>query len=598
MRFFLGIPRRWPWVGLAFAVGLLVGDAVFVVRPTFGWFEDESLWPLAPMGAAFAAYLAFGVAGDWLAQGLWPATRRSFVLRVLVLSGMSAALTLAADEARSVLLAAAGAAFALLCLGRFTWPLAAVGATLALWPAFTPPSALPPPTLAAPPAAGAPSFVVVVLDTVRLDRTSAYGHSRDTTPNLRSLAERGVRFERAYATGSWSLPTHASLFTGLGTERHGAHNEHLSLSEEHPTLAGVLAERGWETVSTSGNPWLGRGTGMARGFQRVHEPWRQVHMKWFLLAWRLWAGLAAPDRDKGGADTLDALRRWRSERDPSRPYLLFVNLMEAHGPYQAVPRSERNRFTAPGLSLRDLERVGMRGWEASQDGKPLADELRPDVLDLYDGAIHAADAYLGQILALIQDDDPVVAVLADHGEYAGEKTLYGHPSLLYEGSLHIPLVMAGGALPEGKTVDALVSTADLMPTLLAIARVEAPAGLDGIDLRPVIAGVATAGRTIRAEAYHPPDSDDYWPKNRPELAAELIARKRAVLRGSVKRIVGEDGTDVTYDLATDPAEKDPLPSGAVSLAAGVPGPPAAGEAAPLDPAQRRALEALGYLERE
>jgi len=605
MRFFLDTRPGWPWVGLAFAVGLLVGDAVFVARPTFGWFEDAQRWPLAPMFVAFAAYGVFGVAGDWLSQALWPAARRSPLPRVLVLAAVGAALALEANEVRSLGLFAVGAGFALLAVGRYTWPVAAVGAAVALWPMVDRPEPPPQPELAAAPPSVAPSFVVVVIDTLRRDRSSAYGHTRDTTPNLRRLAERGVRFDRAYTTGSWSLPSHASLFTGLATARHGAHNEHLALSEQHPTLAEVLAEHGWETLSTSGNPWLGHGTGMARGFHHVHEPWREFHMKWFLLAWRLWAGLAAPDRDKGGADSLAALRHWRETRDPGRPYLLFVNLMEAHGPYQDVPRAHRRRFTDDDLSLRDLEAVGMEGWNATQLGEPLPEALRPDVLDLYDGAIFAADAYLGEILELVADDEPVVAVLADHGEYAGEKTLYGHPNLLYEGSLHIPFVMAGAELPEGVAVDALVSPVDVMPTLLGMAGVTPPEGLDGRDLRPVVQAAARGepppapmdARTLTAEAYRPPDNDEYWPRNRPQMAAELSARKRAVLRGTAKRIVGEDGTDLAFDLARDPGEAQPLSPEAVALDAGVPEAPAdGGAAAGLDEGQRRALEALGYVD--
>ena len=173
---------------------------------------------------------------------------------------------------------------------------------------------------------------------------------------------------------------------------------------------------------------------------------------------------------------------------------------------------------------------------------------------------------------------------------------YGHPNLMYEGSLHIPLVMAGGPLPEGATVDALVSTFDVMPTLLRMAGIEPPEGLDGIDLRPVIAGAGPPPRTLTAESYRPPDTDAYWPKNRPDIAAELVARKRAVLRGTRKRIVGEDGTDQSFDLAADPGEEQPLPADRFSLTARIPDPPPNGAAAPLDPGQRRALEALGYLE--
>lgn len=594
MRFFAEIPRRWPWAGLAFAVGLLVGDAVFVARPTFGWFEQSSLWPRAPMLAAFAAYLAFGAALDLLARALLRSPRHAFVSRVLVLAAVGAALAFAANEARSVLLMAFAAGFALVALGRFTWPVAVLCAVIGLWPAIAPPDPPPPQQLAAAPQGDTPSFVVIALDTVRRDRTSPYGYQRDTTPNLRQLAARGVRFDRAYGTSSWSLPNHASLFTGLGTAHHGAHNENLALAAKHPTLAATLAEHGWETFSSSGNPWLGHGTGMARGFHHVHEPWRTVHMKWFLLFWRVWAGLAAPDRDKGGADTLAVLRSWLVERDANRPYFLFVNLMEAHGPYQDVPRAPRRRFTDPEFSLRHLEKVGMRGWEASQDGKPLPEGLRPDVLDLYDGAIYASDTYLGEILALV-GDEPIVTVLADHGEYVGEKSLYGHPNLLYEGTLQIPFVMAGGRLPEGATVNSLVSTADVMPTLLGMAGIEPPVGIDGIDLRPLIAGEGPTERTLTAESYRPPDPDAYWSRNRPDMAAELGARKRAVIRGHTKRIVGEDGTDLVFDLSRDPAEEEPIPADRVSVSASAPGPPSEVEAAPLDPGQLRALEALGYV---
>ncbi len=594
MRFFVQTNRWRPWVPLVFAVAVMVGDATFAVRPIMGYFEETSIWPREPFVRSVAAYLVFATALDLLAWRFSSAARRHVLLRLVFISAVGAALTLVAGEIRSLLIFLVVLAFGVVALGRFTWPIAAVGAVVVLWPLFVRPAPPDPPEIAAIPSPRPPDLVAIVLDTVRTERTSAYGHTRDTTPHLRELSARGVRFDRAYGTGSWSLPNHASLFTGLTTERHGAHDAHNYLDAEHPTLAALLAERGYETVGWSGNPWLGHGTGMARGFHAMHEPWRTTHVKWFMMAYRVYNGLFAPGRDKGGADTLVGLRRWLAERDPERPYFLFVNLMEPHGPYQDVPRAMRRRFTDPGLSWRELESAGMRTWEATQNGAPLAEADFPLLLDLYDGAIATGDMYLGEILALV-GEEPIVAVLSDHGEFTGEHTLYGHPGTLYEPTLRIPLVMAGGPLPRGVVMDGLVSIADLMPTFLGSAGVAPPPGLDGIDLNPMLAGAAHPDRTITAEQFAEKGGQaSGWRKSRPDVWNLVDGTSQAVLRGTTKRIVVDDGTDIAFDLARDPGEEQPLPGGSVGLVARVPDAPAEGEAPQLDEGQRRALEALGY----
>lgn len=596
MRFFVRTDRWRPWVPLAFALAVLVGDATFAVRPMMGYFEETSLWPREPFVRSLAAYLVFAMALDLVAWRFCRAARRHVMLRLAFLSAVGAALTLEAGEIRSLPIVPFVLVFGVVALGRFTWPLAATAAAVVLWPLFGRPAPPDPPEFAAIPSRPSPNLVAIVLDTVRTERTSAYGHTRDTTPHLRALASRGVRFDRAYGTGSWSLPNHASLFTGLTTERHGAHDAHNYLDAEHPTLAALLAERGYETVGFSGNPWLGHGTGMARGFHAMHEPWRTTHMKWFMMAYRAYNGLFAPGRDKGGAETVTGLRRWLAERDPERPYFLFVNLMEPHGPYQDVPRAMRRRFADPSLSWRALEGAGQRAWAASQNGVPLAEADLPLLLDLYDGAIATGDMYLGEILTLV-GEEPIVAVLSDHGEFTGEHTLYGHPGTLYEPTLRIPLVMAGGPLPRGVVVDGLVSMADLMPTFLSFAGVAPPLGLDGIDLRPLLAGATHPDRTITAEQFAEKGGQpNSWREHRPDVWRLVDGTTQAVLRGTTKRIVVDDGTDVAFDLASDPGEERPLPGDSVGLAARLPDEPPESETPQPDEGVLRALEALGYVD--
>ena len=122
-----------------------------------------------------------------------------------------------------------------------------------------------------------------------------------------------------------------------------------------------------------------------------------------------------------------------------------------------------------------------------------------------------------------------------------------------------------------------------------------PPGLDGIDVRPLLAGATHPDRTITAEQFSEKGGQESsWRENRPDIWNLVDGRTQAVLRGTAKRIVVEDGTDVTFDLARDPGEENPLPGDALGLVARVPEPPAQSETLQIDEGQRRALEALGY----
>jgi hypothetical protein len=329
VRFFFRQRLGWPTVGIALAAGLVVADCLFVVGPYMGPFNAGSLWPI--LVGALGMYALLGVGIDLAVQLLTPgAARRSIWIRGGAVLAVGIGLTLAAGEARSLPLLAVAALFALLALGRFSWPLAAVAAAIALYSSIKSPSlpegnpeGAPIQATAAPLAK--PSFVVVVLDTVRADHTSAYGYHRDTTPNLARLSERGIRFEHGY-----------------------------------------------ETANFTGNAWIGPGTGMTRGFQLNHASWRSYHVDLMLLAKRVYYALMAPDWDKGGAETVAAIRHWLGERGRTRPYFLFVNFYEPHAPYQHVPRVFRGRFTDAELSLHALEAIGTRVTTATQNGQLLS----------------------------------------------------------------------------------------------------------------------------------------------------------------------------------------------------------------------------------
>jgi arylsulfatase A-like enzyme len=322
-----------------------------------------------------------------------------------------------------------------------------------------------------------------------------------------------------------------------------------------------------------------------------------VYINWYLLGKRVLDGLLAPDRDKGGALIVQGVRRWYTQRDGVRPFLLFVNLMEAHSPYQAIPRAFRRRFSAPTLSFRALESIGIRAQLASDDGEPMHPEDHAPALDLYDGAIAAADSYLGKLLGLV-GEDCVVVVVSDHGELFGEhRSLYGHGMTLLEPLVRIPMVMAGGPLPRGRVIGKGSSLVDVMPTLLALAGVAAPPGLDGRDLSALLDPAGPPGaRTIQIEQFTPTILAGKWPRNRsPEDLQYLFSRKQALVRGDAKRVVSAAGSDLGFDLAMDPAESRPFAGATLDLPARLPDPGAHSSPVTLDEDQVQALKALGYL---
>ena len=479
----------------------------------------------------------------------------------------------------------------------FRWvtlgPAAVIAVRLFLILIPAPPEA-PATPLSAEPASG-PSFLVVVLDTVRADHLSAYGYDRSTSPALDRLAARGTRFERAYSTSSWTLPAHASLFTGLLPEEHRAHSEHLSLGHDVPTLAGLLASNGYATAAFSASPLISS-TGLTRGFQHVEEFWRPMLVREALTGYRIFQRMWPMDRDKGGAELVARSIEWMEERSPSRPCFMFVNLFEAHAPYHVVPVQSRRVFASTGVSLQQLENVGTLGFLAQIHGDLFPRRFDQHLTDLLDGAIAAADSYLSQLIDAA-GDDMVIIVLSDHGDLIGEHDFHGHGLALWEPLIRIPLVLAGPGIPAGISVDDPVSIMDVMPTVLGMADLRAPT-LPGEDLRKFIAGDRKAGRIIYAQQFQASRLIPLgWGRHHsPVTIRNLQSRKTAAVLGTWKRIVTEDGNDLTFDLVLDPAERHPSPMAGVSIPVHLPR-PAAWHGTPheTDPDTNAALRVLGYI---
>lgn len=282
-----------------------------------------------------------------------------------------------------------------------------------------------------------PTVVLVVLDTVRADHLSLCGHDRPTSPALEAFAAGPATTHtcRAYAPGSWTVPSHASYFTGLPVDAHGAHmvsgglsigGDWLSLRPldgTPQTLAEALSARGYQSVMLSANPVLGPVSGLARGFDVVHVAEAFGQLRGEEMAGRLRQTLA-------------------DELDPTRPLFLFVNLSEAHDPLVNPPPGHAWYDPADHPERRAM-RAMLRDFELWKHPDPAAS--RRWFTDLYDVGIQGADATFGRVLETLGDAGWLagahrITVTADHGEHLGEFGYFNHGGDTLEPNTRVALV--------------------------------------------------------------------------------------------------------------------------------------------------------------
>ncbi len=333
-------------------------------------------------------------------------------------------------------------------------------------------------TMACGPAAP-PNLVLITLDTTRADRLGPYGHAEARTPALDAFAREAVVYERAYATSSWTLPSHASLFTGLLPMQHGAQtlaggpSEILgygvrALGDEFTTLAEALGAAGYRTAAVVGGPALRRELGVAQGFEVYRD---DLDGKFDKLIGK---------RGSLVADRAIAL----VEAFGSEPFFLFANFYDPHAPYQPPPPWSR------GLPEADTARVADAVIQYFAAGTPVGTGARLDpaedadlaaMLAGYDAEIAYMDAQLGRLLAALRAaprwDQTLVAITSDHGESFGEHFYISHGAHLYEDNVRVPLLLRfPGDAGAGTRIPEPISNRALFAALLEAAGLPVPDG--------------------------------------------------------------------------------------------------------------------------
>jgi arylsulfatase A-like enzyme len=419
-----------------------------------------------------------------------------------------------------------------------------------------------------------PNVLLVVLDTARADATEPYGSAAGTTPTLADLASRGTAVRSAYAPSSWTLPSHASMFTGLmprslglGQAPDGRPPSCAPVVAAHRDryLPELLRRDGWATRGVSANVWVSKASGLSLGF----EQFRQVsgdrrttmgaegttaRLRWALHALHAKA-------DAGAQEAREEVQRWLGER-PTQPFFWFVNLLECHSPY--LPPKPWNDLGPVGrIRAGDEARHHLTLhaiWRASLAGLPVPPEALARMRSLYQRAVSMMDSWLADVLEELDRrkvlDDTVVLVTSDHGENFGEDGLMGHAFSLDERLVRIPFVAAG---PGDWDADAITSLVDV-PRLLSGA-----VGLKGApyDDDPRTPGIAVSTLDPLASRDHPSTLDAKQRWDLGERGVGMLSDPASAATDGRWKVVRDTLGERAYDVSADPLGIAPLPLTAV-----------------------------------
>ncbi len=468
-----------------------------------------------------------------------------------------------------------------------------------------------------------PNVVLIVLDTLRADRMSCYGYDRDTTPFIDAFADQATLFERAVVPGQWTIPSHASLFTGEYPTTHMTTQIYDTLGEDLVTLAELLRDEGYRTVGFCNNPLLGVvDNDLDRGFEEFYNyggavpNYPDVSQSRPKLVGqlveryaRVMRSIIAPLQNRFAHDSLllriamhplivplwqdsinfkgntkrslrdvvGYLRAHQHSNDP-RPLFTFVNLMETHLPYRPparfiqefAPYYEEDRKARDFMRNYNLEHYR---WMIPLT-EPLSELSDRTLNDLYDAEVAYQDRLLRRLLRDLNKpavrDNTVVIITSDHGEGLNHHNFVGHSLVAYDDLVRVPLIVRHPRLyPEGERVSSMVSTRRVFHSVLEAAGAapdtegldHAPIDVEGLSLTQAINGSGARG-FVFAEAYTPDTLLTLMENESPAAIDTFRCRsmRRAAYEGRYKLITVGDEPDELFDVIDDPGETRNLAS--------------------------------------
>lgn len=444
-----------------------------------------------------------------------------------------------------------------------------------------------------------PDILFIVLDTQRVDRLGVYGYEKDISPNLDRFAAQSTVFDQAIAPAQWTIPSHASMFTGQYPTEHQVTQSSQRIPPEMPQLVELLTAAGYDAVGFCNNPLVGiLNNGFKRGFKQFYNyggafpslphsssrfPWpldraEEVYTQYLrrisypiqnyfgrsdfafrisLQSWAtpLWSKLAnfKGQNSRSVADVSHFLREREKQNSP-KPLFLFLNLMETHLPFWPPGRFVDQ--VAPYFRKNKEARTIMRTWnrEAYRWAAPLAaplGDLESKVLsDMYDAEVAYQDDYLGELFSVIQgrnnQANTLTIIVADHGDGLGEHGYMGHAFVAYQELVHVPLIIHWPARQSGeRRITTPVSTRRVFHTMLNMAgsgavgeEEEIYVESNRLTLEHHLYGRNPENGTAISEVYPPMNFVKAIEQRQPQLLEQFhcLSERRAIVRKNATRI--------------------------------------------------------------
>jgi arylsulfatase A-like enzyme len=388
-----------------------------------------------------------------------------------------------------------------------------------------------------------PNIIMLTVDTLRADHMALYGYQRETMPAVQAFADTAVVFDNAVVPRGSTRPSYASMLTGLYPFHHGVRCNGSVLNADLVTLPEVLQAVGYHTAGFVSNFVLvGELSGFDQGFDvyddRVEE--REPNR---------------PNYERTAANTLRAILQWLAS-DPPKPFFLFTNFIDPHGPYHPPQRFREMFHSTEQRQLSDEDIPAYQRIEGEHNYF--------DYVDRYDGEIRYVDEALGLLIEQLKAqglwDDAVVIFTADHGESMGEHGIYfTHHLHVWEETVRVPLVVRLPQTLSPRRVQSLCSPMDLMPTLLEYLHITPAGQFDGRSLLPLMEGETGDNRTVFLEFPNVATPQASYPD---EYAVRTQTHKLIRVYDPTN---GRLEMQAVFDVATDPNEQKPIPFDATDL---------------------------------
>lgn len=418
--------------------------------------------------------------------------------------------------------------------------------------------------------------IIYLVDTLRADHLGCYGYPRETSRRIDAFAEDSVLFEEAVAQSAWTRPAVTSILTGLDPHSHGVQERLDALSRSFDTLPEILRREGYQTAAFVSSAVITAKFGFDQGFDTFRQRVKET---------------IEPERPTSEWVNEEALR-WLAQREPDRPFFLFLHTLDPHMPYR--PPEPYRRRLAPRADPRAglLEHV-----VALRDGQqPSSERDREEISALYDAEIAANDAAFGRLVSELQArglyDSLMLVFVSDHGEELLDHGGWEHGATLYQELVHVPLLLKlPGGTGAGRRIGEMVRQVDVLPTVLDVLGSKIPAGIQGTSLLPLLQG------SLR----RPPAAFSSLNVDGRRIESAILRDKKLIhTLAHDRRPLGLE----LYDLAADPEEQRNLAAVDPAAVRGLSwlleqrakaGSPKKAPEVPLDPELARQLRALGYL---